>query len=318
MKTLPPLFLERLNQIVPEEISANIVDSFSLQRPVFFRRNTDAFTAELIERELGEAGIPVSSVSWYSDAFSTDASNMSKLQDTDLYRHGHVYIQGLSSMLPVLMLKPMPGDNVLDMCAAPGSKSTQLALMLEGQGKLLLNEKIKERFFRLKKNIDLQGFQNTELSLKPGAWFGRGMPEVFDKVLLDAPCSSEGRFHFSKPKSFQYWKPMKIKECQKKQKRLFRSAVHALKPGGLLLYSTCTFAPEENEAVIDWALRTMPDEVEALSLELPVSNYMAGLTCWKDKTYHNDVKKTARILPDEEMESFFMALIKKKENHAAA
>jgi 16S rRNA (cytosine1407-C5)-methyltransferase len=135
---------------------------------------------------------------------------------------------------------------------------------------------------------------------------------MFDRVLLDAPCSSEAKFSTLNPKSYAFWSPRKIKESQKLQKRLILSAWESLKPGGRLLYSTCSFAPEENEAVLDSLLKKRSD-AEILPLELPVENCMAGLTAWEKKRFDPAVSRARRILPTGEMDGFFLALIHKKE-----
>jgi 16S rRNA (cytosine1407-C5)-methyltransferase len=131
-------------------------------------------------------------------------------------------------------------------------------------------------------------------------------------VLLDAPCSSEAKFSTLNPKSYAFWSPRKIKESQKLQKRLILSAWESLRPGGRLLYSTCSFAPEENEAVLDFLLKKRGD-AEILPLELPVTNLMKGLEAWEKKRFDPAVTRARRILPTEEMDGFFLALIKKKE-----
>lgn len=314
MRELPELFTKRLGALLAPEHFNAAMDSFSRERPVFVRRNSDRINDVQIQDTLDRYGISWRPVEWAAGIFQLEQSiDLRRLQETDLFKTGCLYAQGLSSYLVPLLLDLEPGQTVLDMCAAPGSKSTQMALMLGGRGALHLNEKVRDRFFRLKSNMDLQGYENLNLSMKPGAWFGRGMPSFFDRILLDAPCSSEGRFHLSKPDSFKYWKLMKIRECQKKQKKLLRAAVYALKPGGLLVYSTCTFAPEENEAVVDWALRTMPDEIELLPVELPVHNVMPGMTSWQEKAFNPQVQLCRRIIPDEQMDAFFIAKFRRKQ-----
>lgn len=313
MRELPELFTKRLQVLLkPEDFNA-AMDSFSRERPVFVRRNSNRITDTQIQDTLDRYGIAWQPVEWAAGIFQLEQSrDLRRLQETDLFKTGCLYAQGLSSYLVPLLLDLEPGQTVLDMCAAPGSKSTQIALMLGGCGALHLNEKVRDRFFRLKSNMDLQGCENLTLTMNPGAWFGRAMPSFFDRILLDAPCSSEGRFHQSKPDSFKYWKLMKIRECQKKQKKLLRSAVYALKPGGILVYSTCTFAPEENEAVVDWALRTMADEIEILPVLLPVKNVMNGITKWQEKEFNPAAGLCRRIIPDEKMDAFFMAKFRRK------
>jgi tRNA (cytosine49-C5)-methyltransferase len=233
------------------------------------------------------------------------------LQETPCYRDGKIYVQSLSSMIPVLVLGPQPGETILDLTAAPGSKTTQISMMMHDEGKIVANDNHKTRFFRLKANVDQQRATNVELSLHYGEGFGRKFPERFDRVLLDAPCSAEGRFLATEPKSFGYWKPRKVNEMARKQRKLLFSAIHALKPGGVLVYSTCTFAPEENEALIHWAVEKFKGSLEVSDIRLPLPNRMLGLTAWEGKAFHPTTAKTLRILPDSVMEGFFVAKLTK-------
>jgi 16S rRNA (cytosine1407-C5)-methyltransferase len=136
---------------------------------------------------------------------------------------------------------------------------------------------------------------------------------MFDRVLLDAPCSSEAKFSILNPRSYAFWSLRKIRESRKLQKRLILSAWESLRPGGRLLYSTCSFAPEENEAVLDFLLKKRRD-AEILPLELPVPNVMEGMAEWEKSRFDPSVARARRILPTEEMDGFFLALIEKKEN----
>lgn len=215
-------------------------------------------------------------------------------------------------MLPALVLAPQPGETVLDLTAAPGSKTTQIACLMRGQGRMIANDNNRIRFFKLKANVEAQGASNVELSLRAGEVLGRTHPGVFDRVLVDAPCSAEGRFQVREPASLRYWKPRKVQEMARKQRRLLASGLAAVKPGGVLVYSTCTFAPEENEGMVDWALSKFGAAVmlEPIALELP--NRMPGLTRWEGKVFDPSVARTARILPTPDMEGFFLARFRKR------
>lgn len=311
MSSLPEKFLERLEQMIPQDSLAGVLKSFKRERPVSFRIQKPELDPEQVEKDLKSQGFELESVSWCEGAWILKNKSIRDLQETSFYQQNQIYIQGLSSLIPPLLLEPKSGEKVLDMAAAPGSKATQIALMLNGQGEFHVNEKVRGRFFKLKANMDAQGFKNVHFHLRTGAWFGRFMPNEFDRILLDAPCSSEGRFSTLDPKTYDYWKPHKIQECKRKQKRLLKSAIDALKPSGLLVYATCTFAPEENENVLDWALRKYNDQIELLDFELPVDNFMEALTSWKTKEFNSEIKKAKRILPNENMDAFFIAVLRK-------
>ena len=159
--------------------------------------------------------------------------------------------------------------------------------------------------------VQLQGAANVETTLRYGEAFGREQPEGFDRVLADVPCSTEGRFDVSEPSSYTYWKPSKVKEMARKQKRLIYSAVAALKPGGVLVYSTCTFAPEENEAVVDWALKKFAGARALEPVSLGFTNHLPGLAAWEKRAFDPSMKLARRILPTEDMEGFFIARLRK-------
>ncbi|MBI2093707.1 MAG: RsmB/NOP family class I SAM-dependent RNA methyltransferase [Candidatus Omnitrophica bacterium] len=319
LRQLPELFLERLRHVVPSSGWNSVTHSFIEAKPTTFRVNTLVASIEPIRQALSEAGFLTERVNWYPDAMILRRGRLRDLQTLELYRDGKIYVQSLSSMLPPLILDPQPGETVLDIAAAPGSKTTQIACLMKAQGRLIANDNNRIRFFKLKANVSQQKALNVELSLRYGETIGRSLPESFDRVLVDAPCSSEGRFLASEPASYRYWKPMKIKEMAHKQKRLLFSAISALKPGGLLVYSTCTFAPEENEAVLHWALERFAEMIEIEPFPLGFSNHLPGLTQWEGVRYHPTLSRARRILPTDEMEGFFIARLRKLkgDRHAA-
>ena len=147
--------------------------------------------------------------------------------------------------------------------------------------------------------------------LKDGARVWRQCPEQFDRVLLDAPCSSEGKFRADAPKTWAYWSEKKIAEMNRKQRKLLYSAVRCLKPGGVLVYSTCTFAPEENEEVVDRALVQFGDALDVDDIELPFDNTVPGLAQWRGKTFDQRLRRARRIVPQDGMEGFFVCRLRK-------
>lgn len=311
IKLLPSDFLERLKHILPSQKWDELVNTFADKKPTTFRINTLKTNSNAVEEKLSGKGFQMHRVSWYPDAFLIRKGTLRDLQETDVYKQGEIYVQSLPSMIPPLVLQPEAGDNVLDLTAAPGSKTTQMACLMKNKGRILANDSNKPRFFRLKSNVESQGAKNIELSLHYGETFGKKFPETFDKILLDAPCSAEGRFNTSEPSSFGYWKTSKVYEMAKKQKKLLFSALHALKPGGTLVYSTCTYAPEENEGVLNWALQKFGAAVriEPISFHLP--NQMSGIASWEKESFDPAVRKAIRILPNQQMEGFFVAKLLK-------
>lgn len=312
IKRLPAEFLERLRLLFPVNKFDDMANTFCLDRPTTFRVNTLKKEIPVIYETLTQAGFRLEKVSWCPGAFILRNRSLRDLQSTESYRQGEIYVQSLPSMVPPLVLAPEPGETVLDLTAAPGSKTTQMAVMMQGKGRLVANDNNKIRFFKLKANVEQQGAVQVELSMQFGESFGKKFPDTFDRVLLDAPCSAEGRFSTHEPSSYRFWKAQKIKEMCYKQKKLFAAAFQALKPGGRMVYSTCTFAPEENESVLNWALETFPGQLEIESFRLPFHNQREGLREWQGRVFHETVRKAVRIIPNQDMEGFFVARVSKK------
>ncbi len=312
VKALPAEFLERLRRILPSSQFDTVANTFAEPKPTTFRVNTLKATTADVRAELEGVGFRLKGVAWYPDAFVMETGRLRELQETAAYQQGGLYVQSLSSMLPPLVLGPQPHEEVLDLAAAPGSKTTQMACLMRGAGRLVAIDNNRVRFYRLRANLALQDARNVEPLLRAGEAAGRMFPDRFDRVLVDAPCSAEGRFDVREPASYRYWRPGKIHEMVRKQRRLLAAGLAALRPGGLLVYSTCTFAPEENEGVVSWALASWGETVALEPVELPGPQAQPGLTRWQDVQFQPAMRATARILPSAQMEGFFLARLRKK------
>lgn len=281
--SIPAAFLERLQRIVPADRLPQVLQSFASRPATAFRVNTLKGNVKTVLASLEADGISPSSVSWYDEAFWVPPEERDSLLSCSAAQKGLIYIQNLSSMLPPLILTPQRGEKVLDLTAAPGSKTLQLAALMHGEGELAAVELSRGRFFKMKALLDEYGASFVRTFLQNGEKVWRYRPEHFDRVLLDAPCSTEGRFHVADPDTHSYWSPRKIKEMSSKQRRLLFSAIHALVPGGALVYSTCTFAPEENEAMIDWALNKFEGALQVDAIDLSLPNTAPPLSEWQDR-----------------------------------
>ena len=180
---------------------------------------------------------------------------------------------------------------------------------------------MRPRFYKLKANVYRQGATNVLPWMGNGAAYWRREPEAFDRVLVDAPCSTEGRFRTHDPETTQYWSPRKVREMKSKQQKLLWAGIQTLKPGGTLVYSTCTFAPEENEAVVAKMLRTFGDAIEVVDAGLPTTGPVAeqaaeGLTSWNGRDFSESLALTRRVLPTDLLEGFFIARIAKRASTA--
>ena len=207
---------------------------------------------------------------------------------------GYYYIQELASMLPIIALAPKEDEFILDLCAAPGSKTTQLAAEMQNTGTIIANEVSMGRLKILASNLERCGVTNTIITRKEGVALCKRLakynPEVkFDKILVDAPCSGEGTLR-STPKTYIMWNPKTITSLSRLQKQLFEAAFNILKKGGEIIYSTCTHAPEENEEIANWALETFKGKIEIQKIQLPIK-CREGLEEWDPKSKEEENKE---------------------------
>ena len=312
---LPEPFLERLPQILPPDRVARCLAAFERPVSTTFRVNTLKADVDPVIARLTAAGFAIRPLSWPAaeavSAYGVPNEQRRALSESEACLGGEIYLQNLSSMIPPLVLNPESGERILDLAAAPGGKALQMAGMMGNLGRLAAVESVGSRFFKMKEILDRHGAGIAETYLKDGTGVWRNCPEAFDRVLLDAPCSGEGRFRSGVPSSYAYWSLRKIREMARKQKRLMFSAVQCLKPGGVLVYATCTMAPEENELVVERSLRRFGAALQLEEVRLPIANLAPGLAQWRSKELHPDMARCARILPDGQMEGFFVARIRK-------
>jgi 16S rRNA (cytosine1407-C5)-methyltransferase len=310
------LFKERLSQIFPEDIKDTIIKNIHNTRLPAIRINTLKTNQSEVSAYLESKNIKAIPIPWFKEAFIIDNADSRQLTDLEIYQTGFFYIQSLSSMAPALVLDPQPGEKILDMAAAPGSKTTQLAAMMNNTGEITANDPSRERIFKLQQNLALMGVTNAKITSFDGQSLWHTFPEYFDKTLVDVPCSMEGTITQKNYGDFfggkKYWSPKKIKQLSKMQKWLLRSAVSATKPGGTIVYSTCTLSPEENEENIDWILEKEKKSVEIEEMSLPDLERYPAITEYKDTQFNPEVSKTLRILPTATMEGFFVAKLRKK------
>ena len=306
---LPNNFLQKLRKLYPNRFE-EIIETFLHRKATSFRINylkTDLVT---LRDELRKQRVKFKELDYPKGAFIS-LTPLRELQGKDVYLEGRIYVQNISSMIPALVLNPKNSEKILDLCAAPGAKATQI-ISLSPEVKLIAIEKARVRYYKLLTNIKTQGAGNLiKVHLMDGTWVRKKFPEEFDKILVDAPCTTEGRFYIENPKTYKYWKDKKVREMVGKQKKLLHASFFALKEGGELVYSTCTFSPEENEGVIDWFSNKFKNKVKIMPVDIPLENTEMGIRKWRDRKYSADVRMTKRILPNDYMEGFFIAKIKK-------
>lgn len=226
--------------------------------------------------------------------------------DDQSVANGQIYVQNAASWLPVLALDPKPGDTILDVCAAPGGKASHIQAVTGNQSKLTCNDNSKPRLLKLQRNMERLG-AHADYTLCDATRLSRTFqPETYDKILLDAPCSGEGLMTLDDMKLFDSWSVAHIRRLSDLQKKILSESWQLLKPGGTLVYSTCTMAPEENEAVIDYFLRKNPD-ASLQPVNFDAENKIPALTSWNGKEFTNDVSQCLRLVPGKLTEAFFVA-----------
>lgn len=307
---LPEKFLERLQRLYTAKELEKVFEAMSSRPLPSFRTNTLKTTSESLQQSLEQQGFQLESVVWFPDAFIVHNKSIRDLTETEEYKQGLLYIQNLSSMVPALVLDPQESDTVLDLTAAPGSKTTLLAALVQNQGKIVANDLSRPRLYKLQANLKMYGVTNTQIANVPGQAFWKKYPEQFDKTLVDVPCTMEGRIRCDDPDSYKDWSPRKVKDLAVRQQYLLRSAVAATKVGGTIVYSTCTLSPEENEGVIDWILKKEGGAISVESVSLKGLSAGYGISEWS-KAYNPQVKNALRMFPSTSMEGFFVAKLKK-------
>jgi len=276
------------------------------RRHTTLRVNSLRAAPDQLARFLKEAAVPFRRVPWCREAFVLTEHRERDAEAWEWYRDGRLYLQSLSSMVPALALAPRPGERVLDIAAAPGSKTTQMAALMEDRGSILAVEIDEVRSQRLRHNVALQGCTIVEVRTGRGEKVGSAFPSAFDRALLDVPCSGEGRFLVGEPATSRGWSPRTVTECARLQRKLLESGVRALRPGGVLVYSTCTLNLEENERMVQWALDSLPVETEKIPLHIDGS--FAGMS----RGLGPGVARALRLFPDADKEGFFICRMRKR------
>ncbi len=308
---LPSSFVERIYQDFPPHDADKIMQAMATKRKVSLRVNTVKSDIREIMTTLTQEKIKYQRVLWYPDGLLIENKRERDLEALSLYKTGQIYLQSLSSMLPPLLLAPKPKERVLDLCAAPGSKTTQLSAMMQNKGSIMAVELDLLRYERLLYNLTLQGATNVETKHTPGEKIGKSDPNSFDRVLLDAPCSGEGLFCMEYPGSYRFWQEKLVNQCASLQRRLLASAIAALKPRGRLVYSTCTLSVKENEKNVQWTLENYK-AMKLCSVKIDKLPVYPALESFPEKNQSLDLTPCIRVLPSPTMEGFFCAVFTKE------
>ena len=296
--SIPNFLIEKLKIEYDEKTVKEILDGFNSKKNTTIRVNNLKTTTNIVCDILKEKNIKFSKISWYEDALVLEKNSEKILEELDIYKNGEIYIQNLSSMLPPIILDPKPNEDILDMCAAPGGKTTELTSLSNNEANITAYEMNKIRAEKLKYNLEKQGATRVSIIEKDSRKIDNFFS--FDKILLDAPCSGSGTLIEENDNS-NFTQEL-INKSIKSQTTLLQKAFRILKKDHILVYSTCSILKEENEEIIKKILENknaqiLPIDINGRFKDIPkLPTTIEGTLC---------------IKPTDIYEGFFVAVIKK-------
>lgn len=295
---IPEFLYKKLIEQYGIDLTYKIIEGFSKKRVTTLRVNKLKTTETEIKNILKENQVEYKEVAWSDSALIVE--DIEKIRKLDIYEKGFIYLQSLSSMLPVIVLNPKEGENILDMAAAPGGKTCQIASLTFDKALITACEKNKIRYDRLKYNLKKQGVNKVTVLMEDA----RKLDEFFSfkKILLDAPCSGSGTIFLDDGNLFKVFTEQLIERSKKTQLELLKKAISILKPGGELVYSTCSILKEENEDNLSEILKNK--NIELVKIE---SNQFKGV-----ELLPTDIEGTICVCPNELYEGFFISKVRKK------
>ena len=296
---IPEFLIEKLETQYGVENKEKILEGFTKKRKVTFRVNTLKASVQEIEDLLKREKIEFEKVIWSKEAFIIKNAREEDIQKLDIYEQGKIYLQSLSSMLPPIVLNPEDGKDILDMAAAPGGKTTQMAALSNNKAHITACEMNNIRIEKLKYNVEKQGASCVYIMQKDS----RQIDDFFsfDQILLDSPCSGSGTLDIDNINTEKYFTPKLVEKSTKSQYTLLKKALKILKPGHEMVYSTCSILKEENEDIVNKVLKEAKAEIVPIEFEgleqLPVLPV--------------DLSGTICVMPTEEYEGFYIAKIRR-------
>jgi len=293
---------ERYSEIIDKP--TDFIESINKPLKQSFRINLIKGEKEDVINKIKAYDSEIKNVNWCDNAF---VSNLTNLGSSIEHFSGQIYIQELTSMIPPLIAQDLLHENkIIDCCAAPGSKTTQIADIMENKGHIIANDSRHARIKSLRGNLDRLGITNTTVTLRDFKSFPNTEAEVY---FVDAPCSSEGTVR-KKNAVARKWKERDYERFNKIQKGLLKKACQMAPIGSTVVYSTCTFAPEENEDVVNTIINEENMEIKKINLD--GMKFGKGITNWKNTEYEKDIEKCARIWPHHnDTDGFFIARMEK-------
>ena len=325
-KTIPKEFWERIEKIYsPEDIEIIKTGYNTEKRKPSFRVNTLKTTEEKIIETLKENNLEVSKVPYIENCYVLENGTEKDLWELDLFEKGKIYIQQIASQIPVHFMDIQENSKVLDTTAAPWSKTSQIATLSNNTSEIIAVDNNAIRIDKLNYTLKKQWVKKS-LVFKTDArkiheplweylelqgWSKEDTNEYFDHILFDAPCTAEWRFNNYREKSFGFWNPTIFKKAYRLSKSILEEIIPMLKVNWTLVFSTCTLAPEENEAIVHFILSNYP-EMELVPISLESQYRRPGIKQFWKQVFRKEVVNTIRCLPSKETEGFYIAKFIKK------
>ena len=302
---LKEIYVERYKRLLGKE-AEKYFKKIEEYLPITIRVNTLKIEREKAIELFEKEGWEYEESKFWKNAFKIKSKV--SIGNTLEYYLGFIYSQTFSSMVPPLVMEPKEDERILDMCASPGSKTTEIAQLMNNTGIIIANDKKNEKMKALRDNVQRMGVRNAILTIMDGRKF-KNLGIKFDKVLLDAPCTGTGSV-MKNWKILKMYNPLGSKRMSSIQKQLLFSAINI---SNEIIYSTCSLEPEEDEEVIDWAVKNFGVKVEKIKIK--GINFNHGITEWEGKEFDKEVKNTIRIYPhkNDGFEGFFVARLKNEE-----
>ena len=296
---LPQFLIEELNKQYGQEITNKILNGYKEKRVATLRVNSLKSDIEKVCEGLLKNNIEFEKVSWSDVALILKNSTEEDVQKLSMYENGEIYLQSLSSMLPPVIMKPKENTDILDMTAAPGGKTTQIAALTNNKANITACEMNNIRIEKLKYNIEKQGASVTILQAD-----SRNLSDyfAFDQILLDAPCSGSGTIDLNNERTYKNFTEILVEKSTKSQLTLLKKALKILKPGHEMIYSTCSILARENEEIVNKALKGINAEIVPIELE--------GME--EVPVLPTKIKGALCVCPNKYYEGFFVAMIRKK------
>ena len=296
---LPKFLIDELNKQYGEEITKKILSGYAEKRVVTLRVNTLKSDVSKVCEELTKNNIEFEKVIWSDVALVIKNATEEELQKLSIYENGEIYLQSLSSMLPPVIMQPKENTDILDMTAAPGGKTTQIAALTNNNANITACEMNNIRIEKLKYNIEKQGAKSAVIMQADS----RNLSDyfAFDQILLDAPCSGSGTMELNNERTYKNFTEILVEKSTKSQLTLLKKALKILKPGREMIYSTCSILARENEDILNKALKGLNAEIVPIELE-GIENIPLLPT---------KIEGTLCVCPNKYYEGFFVAKIRK-------